>query len=67
MNELESKLKTYRLSATEYERMQKLLGRDPQGIEWALFSALWSEHCSYKSSKVHLRKFKYLINYTSRK
>lgn len=57
MSELQAKLKKYRLSESEYGMIQKLLGRDPQGVEWALFSALWSEHCSYKSSKVHLRKF----------
>src|SRR5437016_3467791 len=49
-------LKTYRLSVSEYERIKVLLEREPKGIEWALFSALWSEHCSYKSSKVHLKK-----------
>lgn len=55
--ELEQKLKTYRLNPSEYEKITQLLGRAPQGVEWALFSALWSEHCSYKSSKVHLKKF----------
>ena len=50
-------LKTYRISEDEYQMICKLLGREPEGLEWALFSALWSEHCSYKSSKVHLRKF----------
>lgn len=54
---LEAKLKTYRLSKDEYGRIEKLLGRPPEGVEWALFSALWSEHCSYKSSRVHLKKF----------
>ena len=54
--ELQSKLKTYRLSEEEYQRVCDTLGRAPQGVEWALFSALWSEHCSYKSSKVHLKK-----------
>lgn len=39
--------------------MKSLLKREPLDIEWPLFSALWSEHCSYKSSKVHLRKFSY--------
>ncbi|MBL7545359.1 MAG: phosphoribosylformylglycinamidine synthase subunit PurL [Bdellovibrionaceae bacterium] len=56
---LSEKLKHYRISQGEYERITGLLGRPPQGLEWALFSALWSEHCSYKSSKVHLRKFSY--------
>lgn len=55
--ELNVKLKKYRLSQDEYARIQELLGRDPKGVEWALFSALWSEHCSYKSSRVHLKKF----------
>ncbi len=57
MNELKDKLKKYRLSVSEYEQIQKLLGRDPEGVEFALFSALWSEHCSYKSSRVQLKKF----------
>jgi phosphoribosylformylglycinamidine synthase II len=55
--ELTGKLSKYRLSRGEYGMIQKVLGRDPQGVEWALFSALWSEHCSYKSSRVHLKKF----------
>ena len=53
--DLETKLKHYRLSAAEHKRIAGLLGREPQGIEWALFSAMWSEHCSYKSSRVHLK------------
>ena len=55
--EFKAKLKTYRISPAEYEKICGLLGRDPKGIEWALFSALWSEHCSYKSSRIHLKKF----------
>jgi phosphoribosylformylglycinamidine synthase II len=54
--ELSEKLKLYRINEQEYGRIQELLGREPQGVEWAVFSALWSEHCSYKSSKVHLKK-----------
>ena len=54
-SDLSAKLKLYRLSREEYERVCELLGRAPQGVEWALFSALWSEHCSYKSSRVHLK------------
>lgn len=57
MSEFEGKLKKYRLSKDEYSRIEGLLGRPPEGVEWALFSALWSEHCSYKSSRVHLKKF----------
>lgn len=55
-SDFKAKLKTYRLNEAEHEMITKLLGRPPQGVEWALFSALWSEHCSYKSSKVHLKK-----------
>ena len=55
---LERQLKKYRLSFKEYERICGLLTRPPQGVEWAVFSSLWSEHCSYKTSKVHLKKFK---------
>ncbi|MCH2533261.1 MAG: phosphoribosylformylglycinamidine synthase subunit PurL [Bdellovibrionales bacterium] len=54
---LEQNLKKYRISKAEYETICDLLGRSPEGLEWAVFSALWSEHCSYKSSKVHLKKF----------
>ncbi|MES2855478.1 MAG: phosphoribosylformylglycinamidine synthase subunit PurL, partial [Bdellovibrionota bacterium] len=61
--EFQQKLKTYRLNEEEYEKVCGLLSREPRGIEWALFSALWSEHCSYKSSKVHLKK---LFNKSSR-
>ena len=50
------KLKHYGLSQEEYQLIYKKLNREPQGVEWSLFSALWSEHCSYKSSKKHLRK-----------
>ena len=59
MAQLTEKLKKYRLNQKEYEKIGELLGRPPKGVEWALFSALWSEHCSYKSSKVHLRKFSF--------
>lgn len=54
--ELQEKLSLYRINESEYQRITELLGREPQGVEWAVFSALWSEHCSYKSSKVHLKK-----------
>lgn len=52
---LQQKLKSYRINQKEYEKICVLLNREPQGIEWALFSALWSEHCSYKSSRTHLK------------
>ena len=47
---LEQKLQVYRLNKDEYQKICDVLGREPQGLEWALFSALWSEHCSYKNS-----------------
>jgi phosphoribosylformylglycinamidine synthase subunit PurL len=43
------------LKPDEYERILKLLGRAPSFTELGIFSAMWNEHCSYKSSKVHLR------------
>ena len=41
----------------EYQQIVSLLGKEPNEVEMALFSAMWSEHCSYKSSKIHLKKF----------
>lgn len=61
-NDLASRLKFYRISQIEYEKIKELLGREPKDIEWPLFSALWSEHCSYKSSKIHLKKFAQTLN-----
>ena len=45
------------LRAEEYARVRELLGRRPTSSELAMYSVMWSEHCSYKSSKVHLRRF----------
>jgi phosphoribosylformylglycinamidine synthase subunit PurL len=45
------------MSADEYSKLEKLLGRTPTITELGITSALWSEHCSYKSSKVYLREF----------
>ena len=45
------------LKADEYRRIRDILGRRPTGSELAMYSVMWSEHCSYKSSKVHLRRF----------
>jgi phosphoribosylformylglycinamidine synthase subunit PurL len=44
------------LTPGEYARIQKILGRDPSITELGIFSVSWSEHCSYKSSRVHLRR-----------
>jgi phosphoribosylformylglycinamidine synthase II len=45
------------LTRDEYEKIVATLGRRPTSAELALYSVMWSEHCSYKSSKVHLRQF----------
>ncbi len=45
------------LKLDEYERIREILGRRPSSSELAMYSVMWSEHCSYKSSKVHLRQF----------
>ncbi|MBV8518908.1 MAG: phosphoribosylformylglycinamidine synthase subunit PurL [Acidobacteria bacterium] len=45
------------LSPDEYSRIEQILGRAPNYLELGIFSVMWSEHCSYKSSRVHLRKF----------
>ena len=44
------------LTADEYQKIRDLLGRRPTAAELALYSVMWSEHCSYKSSKVHLKR-----------
>ena len=44
------------LSAEEYQRILKWLGREPTLTELGIFSVMWSEHCSYKSSRVHLKR-----------
>ena len=45
------------LKPDEYDRIREILGRRPTSSELAMYSVMWSEHCSYKSSKVHLRQF----------
>ncbi|MEJ2577924.1 MAG: phosphoribosylformylglycinamidine synthase subunit PurL [Kineosporiaceae bacterium] len=45
------------MAADEYDRVRDILGRRPSASELAMYSVMWSEHCSYKSSKVHLRQF----------
>ncbi len=54
------------LKADEYDRIRGILGRRPTGAELAMYSVMWSEHCSYKSSKVHLRHFSRLPQTTPR-
>ena len=48
--------KNHSLSEEEWKIINELLGRKPTYEELGIFSAMWSEHCSYKSSKIHLKK-----------
>ncbi|MFP5415845.1 MAG: phosphoribosylformylglycinamidine synthase subunit PurL [Actinomycetes bacterium] len=54
------------LKEDEYARIREILGRRPTGCELAMYSVMWSEYCSYKSSKVHLRRFGALSSDTPR-
>ena len=49
-------LEQHNLTGDEYRRIVKILGRDPSETELGIFSVMWSEHCSYKSSRVHLKR-----------
>jgi len=49
-------VKEHGLSEEEYGRIKQLLNREPSYVELGIFSVMWSEHCSYKSTRVHLRK-----------
>src|SRR5579883_975808 len=49
-------LKNHGITADEYQKILKLLGREPSMTELGIFSVMWSEHCSYKSSRVHLKR-----------
>ncbi len=46
----------HQLTAAEYQKIVAILGRDPTYTELGIFSVMWSEHCSYKSSRLHLKK-----------
>ncbi|MBI2821017.1 MAG: phosphoribosylformylglycinamidine synthase subunit PurL [Acidobacteria bacterium] len=49
-------LRQHNLTQEEYARIVKVLGREPNMTELGIFSVMWSEHCSYKSSRLHLKK-----------
>ena len=49
-------LRDHGISPEEYDRLLKSLGREPTLTELGIFSVMWSEHCSYKSSRVHLKR-----------
>nr|WP_240945317.1 phosphoribosylformylglycinamidine synthase subunit PurL [Rhodococcus sp. HNM0569] len=55
--DVEQPWKELGLKEDEYVRIREILGRRPTDAELAMYSVMWSEHCSYKSSKVHLRYF----------
>ena len=55
--DIETQLANHKLSQDDYVHIKKILGREPNLVELGIFSAMWSEHCSYKSSKVHLKGF----------
>src|SRR5213594_3849134 len=50
-------VKRHGLTSEEFERIKKILGREPNFTELGIFSVMWSEHCSYKNSKRELKKF----------
>jgi len=50
-------IKQHGLTPEEFERIKKILGREPNFTELGIFSVMWSEHCSYKNSKKELKKF----------
>jgi len=49
-------IEAHQLTREEYDRIVELLGREPTLTELGIFSVMWSEHCSYKSSRLHLKK-----------
>ena len=52
-------LEKYPLKPEDRQRLNRLLGREPNSLETALALALWNEHCSYRSSRIHLKKFQF--------
>ena len=57
MQNLEQILKQHKLTTEDYQNILKILKREPNLVEIGIFSAMWSEHCSYKSSKIYLNGF----------
>ena len=57
LQDIEKVLSSHKLSGDDYAHIKQILGREPNLVEIGIFSAMWSEHCSYKSSKVHLNGF----------
>jgi len=57
LENIEEQLANHKLSQDDYTHIKEILKREPNLVELGVFSAMWSEHCSYKSSKVHLKGF----------
>lgn len=57
MENLQEVLKQHKLTMDEWENILKIMGREPNMLEIGIFSSMWSEHCSYKSSKKYLNGF----------
>lgn len=57
MENLNAQLSAHKLTLEDYAHIQEILKRDPNLVELGIFSAMWSEHCSYKSSKKYLSGF----------
>ncbi len=57
MQDIKRVLKSHKLTLDDYEHIKKILKREPNLLEIGIFSAMWSEHCSYKSSKKYLSGF----------
>ncbi len=56
-DQLSALLKRHKISTDEFDKILSATGRAPTLAELGVFSAMWSEHCSYKSSRIHLRRF----------
>ena len=57
LENIDEQLANHKLSQLDYTHIKEILKREPNLVELGVFSAMWSEHCSYKSSKVHLKGF----------
>ncbi|WP_288644573.1 AIR synthase related protein, partial [uncultured Helicobacter sp.] len=57
ITDMNEALKKHKLSSQDYDEIFKILGREPNLVELGVFSAMWSEHCSYKSSRIYLKGF----------
>src|SRR5262245_34463505 len=55
LKDLKQQALEFGLSEEEFHRIPKILGREPNLVELGIFSVMWSEHCSYKSSRIHLK------------